>query len=731
MTGPDAPSAPASVPWYEWLAPPVVAGAMLLLGLFPFFERVENLLVDQRIQSRAQNQAPPDPRVLFITIDDAGIEAIGRWPWPRHVHGDFSQLAALGRPSVIVWDLLMDAPSVADDDAHLVDSIRQSGVSTVFGIVALPAPGASRPTGPTTADAALGWPLPAGASLSSIPAAGDAIASFPALRNITRSGLVNAEPGADGVIRRLPMVMRYKDRLLPSLGLAALMEYWKLDPSQVRIVPGDAIYLESSVVRRRIPVDEACTFLVNYRYETTDLSTASPPRSLSYLLLLRSLMARHVENRTDVPVPDLREKILLIGQSSTALSDVGPSPRSEQSPRPLMHINLIDNVLKEDYLRTAPASAVWGGFILLGWASLFLLRRAGFWLTATAPLVLVAGYVAAAFLAFTHASLLLPVLGPALGFTAIHIGAIGSQVLREQMARRTLRNAFSAYVSPAVLESIYKNPGQLQLGGASREVAILFADIRSFTSMTEAMDAQQLVRQLNEYFAVMVARINDHHGSLHKYIGDAIMAVWGDVTNDGPGIDAGQALRAALSMRAAASTLNQRWEDQDRPAFRIGIGLNHGRVIAGNIGAPQRVEYTVVGDAVNLASRIEGLTKKFALPLVVGESIHDLAHERFAFRPLSKVRVAGKVIPVRVYEPLYELGREKDCPYDLEWVRLYSEAYSRFEERRWEVAARLFEACLQGNPADQPTNMLLELCRELVNNPPPPEWDGVFEFESK
>lgn len=714
------------IPWYEWCAPPLVAGVMALLGLLPFVERVENLVVDQRIQSRARSQPPPDPRAVFVTIDDAGIETFGRWPWSRDVHGDFTQLLAVGRPAVIVWDLLMDAPSTAEDDAHLVSSIRQSGVPAVFGLVGLP------PSGPAPApDPALGWPIPEGLDVSAIPQAGGVIASFPALRGATRSGLVNAEPGADGVIRWLPLVMRHGDRLLPTLGLAALMEYWKIGPDQVRVVPGEAVTLESPVVRRRIPVDASGAYLVNYRYETADYAAARPRLSLSYVALLAMLADRHVHGRAEAEVPDLREKILLIGQSSTALSDVGPSPRSEQSPRPLMHMNFIDNVLKEDYLRQPPVAAVWAGFILLGWASLFLLRRTGFWLTALAPIVLVAAYVASAFLAFSQAGLLLPVVGPALGFAALHVGAIGSQVLREQMARRSLRTAFSAYVSPAVLESIYQNPGQLHLGGAAREVAILFADIRSFTSMTEAMDAQDLVGQLNEYFAAMVACINDHQGSLHKYIGDAIMAVWGDVTHEGPGIDAGQALRAALAMRAASGGLNRRWEAQGRPAFRIGIGLNHGRVIAGNIGAPQRVEYTVVGDAVNLASRIEGLTKKFALPLVVGESIHDLALERFAFRPLSKVRVTGKVIPVRVYEPLYELGRENDCPYDLEWVRLYAEAYARFEERRWEVAARLFEACLQGNPQDQPANMLLELCRELVNNPPPPEWDGVFEFESK
>jgi len=138
-----------------------------------------------------------------------------------------------------------------------------------------------------------------------------------------------------------------------------------------------------------------------------------------------------------------------------------------------------------------------------------------------------------------------------------------------------------------------------------------------------------------------------------------------------------------------------------------------------------------MGDAVNTASRIEGLTKKFGLSLIVGESIYDLTHERFVFRPLSKVRLAGKAMATRIYEPLYEMGREADSPYEAEWLKLYLEAYARFEERRWDVAARVFEACLHSHPRDMATNMLLELCRELVNNPPPRDWDGVFEFDSK
>ncbi|MDX6767128.1 MAG: adenylate/guanylate cyclase domain-containing protein [Candidatus Methylacidiphilales bacterium] len=714
--------------WASYLlwAPLVVAAVLWLISSLPFLQRLENLVLDQRIRFRAQNQPPPDNRAIFVTIDDIGISTIGRWPWPRSVHGDFMQVVNLGTPSTFVWDIIMDAPSNAEDDMHLLESIRGIATPTVFAAAATlnRGGGYELPAGLT-----LGWPVPAGADLASIPRLEELIMSFPGLREITGTGLANAEPGPDGVIRRMPLFMRAGNELIPALALSALMKYWKLEPSQVRIVPGDAVYLESPVVRRRIPVDGQGYYHVNYRYEIRDYDHAG--LSFSYVQLLKVMADRYVEGNEKAQAPDIRGKMLLIGQASTALSDVGPSPLNEQSPRPLMHMNLIDNVLKEDYLREIPVWMVWVGFLLLGYGSLAALGRAPFWASAVVPVLLVAAFVVVAFMLFVRGNWVMPVVWPALGLTGLHMGAIGEQVLRERRARQQLRQSFSAYVAPSILESIYKNPDQLRLGGSVRDTAILFSDIRGFTSMTEAMDSQELVGQLNEYFTEMVACVNRYQGSLHKYIGDAIMAVWGDITNEGPGIDAGQALRAAIAMRTALPGLNARWQRENRPLFHIGIGIAHGRVVAGNVGAPQRMEFTVMGDAVNTASRIEGLTKKFGLPLIVGESVYDLTLERFAFRPLSKVRMAGKAIAVRIYEPLYELGREEDCPYDAEWLKLYQEAYSRFEERRWDVAARVFEACLHSYPDDQATNMLLELCRELVNNPPPREWDGVFEFDSK
>jgi adenylate cyclase len=391
----------------------------------------------------------------------------------------------------------------------------------------------------------------------------------------------------------------------------------------------------------------------------------------------------------------------------------------------------MDNILKEDYLHSLPPGLFWLCFSLAVWASLLLLHGRSLTLCLLVPAALLAIYVAGAFLLFEKQSLQLELVAPCLALVSVHIGNIAQLVLQERQKRQELRRTFSAYVSAGVIDAIYRNQSSLQLGGAQKEVAVLFTDIRGFTSMTESMESQELVAQLNQYFTHMVEGINRHHGSLHKFIGDAIMAVWGDISYSGPAVDAGEALRAGLFLSRESARLNRLWQSEGKPVFRTGIGINHGKVILGNIGAPQRMEFTVIGDAVNLASRLEGLTKRFGCPLITGESVYELCFERFAFRPLGKIRATGKQHPVQVYQPLYELGREEESPFAASWLKLYQEAFNRFSERRYDLAIRLFEACLQEYPNDATSRLILETARELQENPPPASWDGAFEFEGK
>ena len=550
----------------------------------------------------------------------------------------------------------------------------------------------------------------------------------PFLQENATTALVDADAEKDGVIRKIPLFMVTRNHVIPTLSLASLMAYWKIKPDQVRIVPGDAVYIQTDIIKKRIPIDINGYYYVNYRYEISALGTR---QSYGYSNLALEYEKKN-NGETFIPsLPDIQGKLLLIGLNATASTEIGPSPLSGASPRPFVHINMMDNILKDDYLKFPPSAIIWLVSLLMGYISLFLFSRTGFWGSVTLPLIAVAGYIATAFYLFSSQNLVLSITGPSLAFLLLHIGSVGKQVLVERAAREHLRRTFSAYVSPGILESIFKNPDSLQLGGANKDVTILFTDLRNFTTMTESMDSTALVQQLNEYFTEMVGCITRHNGTLHKYIGDAIMAVWGDVTSEGAVIEAGQALRASIEMRSAMPELNRRWVAEGRPEFHMGLGLNHGRVVVGNIGAPQRMEFTVIGDSVNLASRLEGLNKKFGTEIIIGETVYNLTHERFLFRPLSRVQVVGKTIGVQIYEPICEIGREQHAPYALEWLQLYNEAYQRYEERRFDVATRIFEACLNDYPNDKICHILLELCRNFSANPPPDDWDGSIEQTSK
>ncbi len=717
---------------YSVLAPLLLTGFFFLMEHFGLLERLENLTLDQRIVQRAKNQAPPDSRIFFVAIDDTTLGQTG-WPIDRIVYAQFMEILSQVKPALFCFDIIFDRPSQKPDSDHSFALAAQDCGIPVYTGVAL---SVKDPAYAVPNDFKTGWTAPPEIAANKLLNRSFMFLPIPELRENSKPALVEVPKDAAGITRQAPMYACANGQIIPTLALACLMEYWKLKPDNIRIIPGDAIYIESQIIKRRIPIDSNGNYHINFRYDIIGQKSNPyynmPTFAAAPLYNLASGYQAKLTNSQDIPnLPDVSGKILLIGTTAVSATDLGPSPFQAESPRPIVHLNIIDNILKEDYLRPVPPWSVWLGLLLLGYLSLWGFSKTNFWISALTPLLLVVGYIWLCFILFSSGNIVLPLVGPSLAFLFLHIGSVAKQVLVERAAREHLRRTFSTYVSPAILETIYRNPESLQLGGASKDVTILFTDLRNFTTMTESMDSATLVKQLNEYFTEMVACITRHNGTLHKYIGDAIMAVWGDVTNEGAVIEAGQALRAAIEMREAMSTLNQRWRSEGRPEFHMGIGINHGHVIVGNIGAPQRMEFTVIGDAVNLASRLEGVNKQFGTDILIGQSVHELTHERFLFRSLAKIQVVGKSIPVEIYEPMCEIGSEQHSPYSQEWLQLYQEAQQRFQERRYDVAARLFEACLHEYPENKICVILLNLCHQFAANPPPEDWDGALELSSK
>jgi len=714
---------------YTVFAPLLLAAVLIGLDRFPLFHQLENLTLDRRVTERSKNQPLPDPRLLFVAISDTDVAQLSSWPIARKFYGGFITILEPYKPSVIGLDIIFDQPR---EDTEFLEAVSTTQIPIMTGA----STGAAIDEFLISKDFSTGLPAQKLFKHSQNKNLEYLLLPFGELRSKTKLGLVDSPKDAYGVSRVIPMYVIANNQVVPTLALQMLLSYWNLTTDHIRIVPGDAIYLDSPIIKRQIPIDLNGNYLINFRYDIVNDPNSpffNKPTFLQspFVPLIAGYELKSRGELTSPLLPDVRDKIILLGVTATAGTDIGPSPFQALSFRPLVHMNILDNILKEDYLKPVSLLATWIGFLIISYLSLFLLNGRNFWLSALIPLLMLVGFIFICFQLFSSNNIQVPLVAPALAFFLLHVGSVGKQVLEERAARDRLRRTFSHYVSPGILDAIYKNPDALQLGGGYKDVAIIFSDIRSFTTMTESMDSVALVQQLNEYFTEMVACINKHNGTLHKFIGDAIMAVWGDVAYSGPNIDAGQALRTALDMREALKKLNQRWASESRQLFQFGIGINHGKVVVGNIGAPQRMEFTVIGDSVNLASRLEGLTKKFGVAIIVGESIYDLTHERFSYRRLAQVQVAGKTHPTKIYEPLYEIGQESLSPYGLEWVKLFEEAYDRFTERRYDVAVRLFEACLNEQPDDTTTLMLLETSRAFAQDPPPADWNGAFEFSSK
>lgn len=620
----------------------------------PFIEKAEWQTLDWRTALRAHYQQPPDPRLALVLFDDHSEEGLGAWPVDRAVHAQLMQLLALAKPATIAWDIIFQGPGRSEEgDALLAEIARllQAEIGTrvvsAAHTTSEPVPGDSGATGPT---------LPIGhidGDRSRLSGDANAILPYNALRANTVHGYAECPPENDGVRRAMPVLVRVGDAVYPSFGLQTLLSYFKVPASAVRARPGASVEFEAQGRTWRIPIDQEGRCWVNYRYDKNPqfdrLKGAYDLPTYSYANLRNRIILRLVEEKKEVALPELDGKILLVGLVVEGKADAGATPLSGYSPLTLLHANFCDNVLRQDPVRRWPDWAVCGCLALLGCGGAGLLgRRRAWWLGAGSVLAL-AAYLELACFVWIRWSLWLPVVAPSLGLAGASFFVATLRLIEEQRAKDRIRGMFNSYLSQELLDKMLKS-GRVEIRSERRPVTILFSDLRDFTAWSEKAGEEELISQLNEYLGAMVECIHAEGGTLHKFIGDAVMAAWGDLDTAGPEEDAARACRAALRMLGRLRELNASWEAAGRHTLDMGIGLNHGVVLVGNVGSPRRMEYTLIGDPVNLASRLEGMNKQLHTEILVGDSVHVLAGRHFAFRAMGQVAVKGKAQPVAVFE---------------------------------------------------------------------------------
>jgi len=425
-----------------------------------------------------------------------------------------------------------------------------------------------------------------------------------------------------------------------------------------------------------------------------------------------------------------KDKIVFIGPAATIFQDFHSGPFGKMLGVHFHMSALAAMLTEETYERAGSTTAGWL-VVLMGVLAVLLVEAV------SAPLrrlfVLVgagAAYLGATILVFNRFDLLIPCMSPLVAYTSSGFLCFGYDFTLRVLENLRVRRALERFVSKDLAHEILENRDDYMssLEGTDKEMTMLFSDIRGFTTITEELGAEELVPLLNEYLGEMVDVVFAYKGTLDKFIGDAVMAIWGSVRTEGPKGDAINAVAAAVAMHERLKAMNERWEKVGRSPFMIGVGLNSGHASFGNVGSVERMDPTVIGDAVNLAARLESLTKQYRCDTIVSESVAEFVKEKFLLRSVDRVQVKGKTKAVEIFSVIGPVVETGDTP---EWLSNHEEGVRKFRDREFGAAVDLFTGVLEQLPGDFLAEMYIKNSEAFVAEPPPADWDGVTVMTSK
>ncbi len=714
----------------------LVSVASSVLYLTGGLQRLEWQTQDWRMRSFNSEKPAPDD-IAIIMIDEASMkymnDFVGRWPWPRSVHADLIQFLSAAPPRALLFDVLfterqspdvdgvlnsedqalVDETAAVDFVSHAVHFIKGDNAEDARSADLPPAFAArfslSRHPG-IKLDSALtaAWPAHHAHDQILLPIA-------PLHQAAPGIGVVFAESDADGVYRRVHLLHRFADDFFPALSLAGLL----------RMLPVDRLgYADGKLqlAGREIPLADDATFLINHygKFNTY---------SYSWLMNAKRRMENGDVEGIDEVLKEFRDKIVFVGANAAAVYDLKSTPIAPDVAGVFIHASAAGNILRGDFLRQAGKPLV--VTLLLVFATLICLTTLlsqTLYLRTGIPALLFLGFNTLAYLLFAG-NLLLDMVAPSLAIALASATSFTYLTFTEGKDKRKVRKVLSQYVSPQILAEVVDNYGDfLQAEVGSREnLTVLFSDIRGFTTLSETMSGERVVEMLNIYFSAMTDTIFSHNGTIDKFIGDAIMAFWGAPVRTRT--HAHDAVAAALKMVQLLPDVNAALAAKGYTPLEIGIGLNSGEVVLGNIGSEKKLDYTVIGDNVNLASRLEGLTKQYGCPILFSEYTYAYIMEEIPCRIVDMVRVKGKHHPIRIYAPVLAPAQAAaDARDQIQKIcALTHEGFDHYLRRRWEDAI----ACYRQLPDDRLRAIMIERCSAYQQQQPESGWDGVFTMKSK
>jgi adenylate cyclase len=646
------------------------AGLVLLIGALGGFNTAELKAYDWRVR-RTAKPANASRDIVLVEINDTSIRDLatlaGRWPWPRVLLASVIDFIARGRPKAIAVDLTITEPDLregfpfggdkwsgAESDAALVDSIRKAGTVVMLAEAnyqgSLEAEQKNAPAAWKPAPYRLGPVIEARRLI---------VPPFQAITDAAASlGHNFIALDEDGPARRIVPFVRHGDRYMPSLGVAAGLVGAGVRPEEV-VLDGRAIRIGADRVMPLVPIrvknvedaatHEQLTALINYRAPVLDFATRRRPYTsfeVRHVLLSEEEMA--AGQKPTIDPAQFKDKIVFVGLTASGLLDVFNTPFGEGvMPGIQIHASVADSIISNRFIRPAPAgsrvAAAVGLAIAVG-----LMSAALPFTIATIGALLAASFWTWAALAAFGRGLWLDMTQPIAAIAIALFAGTAYRYFVEERQKRVVKKLFGRYVSRDVYQQLIANPDLAELGGARREMTVLFSDIRGFTTVTEKGDPEALVAQLNEYFTRMVELVFAHHGTVDKFVGDMVMALFGAPLEDAGHAD--HAVQTAVAMVAELGRLNERWAAEGRAQLDIGVGINSGEMIAGNIGSSSIMSYTVIGDNVNLGSRLESLNKEYGTRIIISDATRTRLKQSYDMRPLGDALVKGKTIPVAIFE---------------------------------------------------------------------------------
>ena len=679
-------------------------------------------------------EAPRHP-IVIVDIDEPSLATLGQWPWPRNTVAELIKKIQQQGAKVIGLDImfiesdrtspihfLKTYPQLADSfsslsgsldhDQQLGDVLAQS--NSVLGYAMI-----SKDDGlKNPAD----LPFPsANLSLTTDNVSFNKLQLIPVYRAATNQvsiaqalseGFLNFFPESSGTVHKVPLLLALNETPYPSMALEvariAMNEpTLKIHPAETEN-DGKRGLIGLSIGNNFIPTDDQGQMTINFR---------GPWRSFEYISA--------VELLNDKQFPQINQAIVLLGTSAIGLLDLQTTPFSRMSPGVEIHANIIDNILAADPMRHDVLTEIGITITLLivgGLSLTLILARTSPLFGAMAALLMVLSTIAGNYLFLFKNASIVGITYPLLTIVLICLVVTLSNYFLVERQKQFIQGAFRHYLAPKVVEQLLQHPDHLSLSGQEKELTVMFSDIRNFTSISETMDSVALANFMNRYFTEMGEVIMQGQGMIDKFIGDAIMAIWGTPLDEPK--HALQAVKSALQMQLLTEQLRQQWVNENLPEIYIGIGLNTGPMRVGNFGSEQVFNYTVIGDQVNLASRLEGLNKIYGTTILISERTKNLVADEIQCRAIDLVRVKGKLQAVEIFEPLY-LGKQSNP--DLEQWQLTLNLYrqQRFLEARNEL-----EKLNQQTP-HLLYQLYLQRVEQFIQTPPASDWDGCFVHSTK